>query len=814
MKETKVMFMEKRTILKIKAEDTQGNATLFVDSADLITTIRFTVCENGEDKSVDYSFVCNAKEASFPFYIDNVKLWSINNPCLYAYRAEITYGDGNTETVYGRFGLRILSADTKNVYVNGKAVFLRGYIRGARAHEHSNNCKLSEEEFYRKNILAAKKFGFNLVRFHSVVPSETFFNVADELGMLVHLELRSPNDEYNNLEEMLYGKKDLVADGFIKETVDRLYNHPSLAVYCIGNELKHTDNKNRVREIANLIKTLDDGRLFLDSSAWGAYNRDYVDIDVQHMSYYFPYAKHAGMYEDKDNLLVCGSADGSPVEKECDRSRITRSIFFNVPLIAHEVCHYTALRDFRALKEKFFKYGVPCPWWIDEELKMIEEKGFADNYERMYKASKLFQLECWKTAFEALRASNLLGGFHFLQFADTDVYENSNGVVDCFDDENYVTPSQFLRFNSDCVVLAEFKTRLFFGGERLCVPIKLSDYREKDNEFVTLSYALTGKNGRVYAEGSLEKTDIRRRGIYEICKIYLELPNVADSEELHFSVRLIDGAETVAENDWNLWVYARRNVGTYRDFCSYEKGDVAVTDDTERALQLLTQGKKVCLVYRQKWTRHLLDKAMPAPKYAFKATWNRFKPVIWDRGTNYGGLCNQALLEKYGFATSEYYDFNYSVLTEDCDKIVLDDFPVDIQPLISGTDKNVRDRFDAYKVSFNLPELQYDRTLRKFGYLFELQIGDGKLLVCGLNMTGLDDCEPSTVAMADWILRYLHSEDFCPEAKMETEALKAYMQSCAAQPVKERMMTQFWQLDDTPVESKAYWTESREYLLE
>ena len=222
----------------------------------------------------------------------------------------------------------------------------------------------------------------------------------------------------------------------------------------------------------------------------------------------------------------------------------------------------------------------------------------------------------------------------------------------------------------------------------------------------------------------------------------------------------------------------------------------------------------MCLVYRSDWTRHVAHKDMQPPRYAFEATWNRFKPVIWDRGTNYGGLCEDALLQKYGFAGGRYYDFNYSVLTEDCDKIVLDRFPVPVRSLITGIDKNVRDRFDAGKDYFNEKELMYDRTLRRFSYLFEVGAGRGSLLVCGLNLTGLDENEPSSSAAADFLLRYLFSEDFHPKTTISLEALEKYLSDCAKRPVKERMMTQFWQLDDAPVESKQYWKESQQYLLE
>ena len=802
-----------KTVIKIKAADTSGKVDFWVDSVNKIKKITLKIFEKDTERRFEYAFCCDTQVFRGDFVIEDVKLWSINSPNLYTYQAKIEYETGN-EIIDGRFGLRLLSTDEHNIFVNGEMIYIRGDIRGAKAHEHSNNCVLSEEEFYRKNILTAKKFGFNFVRFHSVVPNETFFNVADELGMLVHLELRSPKDEYNNLEEMLYGKKDLVSDTFIEQVIDRVYNHPSLAVYCIGNELKAVASQERINEIGRKIKALDDSRFFLDSCAWGENGRENVDMDVQHMSYYFPYGKNAGMYENADHLLVCGSADGKAVMQEGENSKITRSAFFKVPLIAHEVCHYTALRDFISLKEKFQKYGVEEPWWIDEELKMIKEKGFADNYKEFYSASKYFQLECWKTAFEKMRGSNLLGGFHFLQFADTDVYENSNGVVDCFDDEIYVTPADFKKFNSDCVILADLPERIFFAGDTFCAPLRLSDYREKDFEEADLSYVLTGKNGEVYAEGALDRVDIRRRGIYEICKLYLTIPAEIKADALTLKVVLKNGDKTIAENSWNIWAYEKKDIGGYKDFCAYEQDDVIVTDDIQKALSLLQQEKKVCLVYRQDWTRHLLDKNMPVPKYAFKATWNRFKPVIWDRGTNYGGLCNQDILNKYGFATGRLYDYNYSVLTEDCDKIILDDFPVNVEPILLGIDKNVRDRFDAYAVSFNLPELQYDRTLRKFGYLFELKVGKGSLLVCGLNMTGLDTLEASTVAMANWILQYMNSSDFNPAVELSIDEFKDYMVKCAEKPVKERMMTQFWQLNDTPVESKEYWTESRKYLLE
>lgn len=803
------MITQSGIVVRIKSNDLNGKVKVLVQSTFTVGKINFKVVLDGYEKQINLD--CGRKVFEFDLVIDNPKLWSISSPTLYSYILELKAKD-QSEQISGKFGIRSLSAENKYILLNQTPIFIKGYIRGHKCHEHDNTCNLPEEEFYRKNIRQAKKFGFNFIRFHSTIPSETFFKVADEEGILVHLELRDPEAEYNNQEEMLEAKKEFVSDEFIKGVIDCLYNHPSLCVYCIGNEIKWLDDYTRVEQISKYIRSEDPTRLFVDTCAWGLNNRNTVDIDVQHMSYYFPFGKHADMYENTENLLVCGSSDGAETQSVGKNSVVKKELHFKVPLLAHEVCHYVALNDYEKLNQKFDYYGTEKPWWVQEELKMIEAKGLNKDYKKLLSASKYFQYQCWKTAYEKMRMSKLLGGFHCLQFADTNAYENSNGIVDCFDDVNLVEPEDFITFNGDTVLLVDIDKRTYYGNQELCLPFYLSDFSESNRDSVDFEFALTGANGKVYADGKLLDIATDQKGVRRICTVRIDLPALKKADKCVLSATIKDKDEIVTKNSWNLWIYPEKIIENYKDFCSYQSQSALITDDIGKAFSALKDGKRVCLIYRKEWTRHLLNKKMKNPEYALKATWNRFKPVIWDRGTNCGGVCDFELLSKFGFVTSEFYDFNYSVITEDCDKIILDDFPVEVKSIISGTDKCVRDRFDAYPKYFNLPELQYDRTLRKFSYLFEVCVGEGKLLVCGLNMLGLNDREPSTVCMAEFIKNYLESNDFNPQTNVGESQLKAYMKECAKQPVKERMMTQFWQLDDTPVESPKYWIESKEYL--
>ena len=65
------------------------------------------------------------------------------------------------------------------------------------------------------------------------------------------------------------------------------------------------------------------------------------------------------------------------------------------------------------------------------------------------------------------------------------------------------------------------------------------------------------------------------------------------------------------------------------------------------------------------------------------------------------------------------------------------------------------------------------------------------------------------------LVSYANSEDFAPKAEISTADFKAYLEAVAKEgPQKEGMMTQYWQLDNEPVESMEYWDESERYLRE
>ncbi|MFQ6048018.1 MAG: glycoside hydrolase family 2 TIM barrel-domain containing protein, partial [Phycisphaerae bacterium] len=354
---------------------------------------------------------------SFEVEIPGFIPWTLSRPFLYVLRMNLIDQDGTVE-LRQPFGMRKFHVEGRQIYFNNRPLLVKGFIRGREAHDHPNLAGLPEEQYYAKNILTAKRYGFNLVRFHSRVPPDLYFDVADRLGLLVHIEMRRYYGKYQKQRELMDHDPQLVSEEDWRQMVLRLRNHPSLMVYCMGNEINAPGRNPQVKRIAELTRQLDPTRLFIDTCARGEYDRSDIDFDVQHMGYFCPFGRHYSMFDTADNWGIFGSVSGKKMveaDDEANPGGVTRRhITPRVPVIAHEVGHYTAYRDLDALAAKFAACGADKPWWIDELKKLIKAKGLEADYPRLLAASQRFQYIWWKQVLESVRKSPILCGFHFL----------------------------------------------------------------------------------------------------------------------------------------------------------------------------------------------------------------------------------------------------------------------------------------------------------------------------------------------------------------------------------------------------------------
>ena len=192
--------------------------------------------------------------------VDAPDLWSPDHPALYAWTAELLDGENCLDCAEGSFGIRKLSLDARHgLRINGVETKLRG------ACIHHDNGLLGAttlpdaEEFRMRQLKAA---GFNAIRSAHHPAGTALLEACDRLGILVM-------DELADMWEMPKNSADYSLD-FVSEwrrSIERLvakdYNHTSVVLYSLGNEIPEIGRRSggrRNREMAGFLRTLDSTR--------------------------------------------------------------------------------------------------------------------------------------------------------------------------------------------------------------------------------------------------------------------------------------------------------------------------------------------------------------------------------------------------------------------------------------------------------------------------------------------------------------------------------------------------------------------------
>ncbi len=160
--------------------------------------------------------------------IPGAKLWSAENPNLYT--AKVTCGN---DVVVEKFGIRKIEWSNQGLLINGRKTLLRG---GCVHHDNGilGAATYDESEWRRVRIL--KEAGFNAIRSAHNPTSRAMLEACDYYGMYMMDE--TFDMWYNRKTKFDYGC-DFAENwpGDVTAMVNRDYNHPSVILYSIGNEV-------------------------------------------------------------------------------------------------------------------------------------------------------------------------------------------------------------------------------------------------------------------------------------------------------------------------------------------------------------------------------------------------------------------------------------------------------------------------------------------------------------------------------------------------------------------------------------------------
>ncbi|MFE6820947.1 glycoside hydrolase family 2 TIM barrel-domain containing protein [Streptomyces sp. NPDC057690] len=189
-------------------------------------------------------------------YVASPALWSTETPTLYECR--VTLADVDEEAV--AFGIRTLQLDPQHgLRVNGQTVNLRG------ACVHHDNGVLGAATYARaeeRRVEILKDAGFNAIRISHQPMSKAMLDACDRVGMLVVDEAfdvwTSGKTEFDySLNFPEWWERDIEA------MVAKDFNHPSVIMYSIGNEIPETGSPFGAawgRRLAEKVRSLDPTR--------------------------------------------------------------------------------------------------------------------------------------------------------------------------------------------------------------------------------------------------------------------------------------------------------------------------------------------------------------------------------------------------------------------------------------------------------------------------------------------------------------------------------------------------------------------------
>ncbi len=193
--------------------------------------------------------------------LNNPHLWSDKDPYMYTLESSLLIDGKVVDTYTCKTGIRTATFDSKKGFLlNGKTVKIKGMCVH---HDCGLTGAVGYRESWERRLLKLKKMGCNGIRCSHNPPAPVLLELCDELGFLVMDEAfdewylsKNKNNNYYS-EQLAYGSAmffDRHAEEDITTMIRRDYNHPSVIIWSIGNEIPEQSSEDG----AKIVKFLQD----------------------------------------------------------------------------------------------------------------------------------------------------------------------------------------------------------------------------------------------------------------------------------------------------------------------------------------------------------------------------------------------------------------------------------------------------------------------------------------------------------------------------------------------------------------------------
>ena len=200
-----------------------------------------------KDKSGVVVAAGKSTESKITLEIKDVVLWNgRKNPYLYTAEIELVNGDEVLDNLSVKFGCRTFKIDPERGFIlNGEEYPLRGVSR------HQDRWGLGNAllpEHHKEDMELIYEMGANTIRLAHYQHDQYFYDLCDEYGMVIWAEIpyiskHMPTGRENTISQM-------------KELIVQNYNHPSIVVWGLSNEISMNGSDDDLIENHKILNDL------------------------------------------------------------------------------------------------------------------------------------------------------------------------------------------------------------------------------------------------------------------------------------------------------------------------------------------------------------------------------------------------------------------------------------------------------------------------------------------------------------------------------------------------------------------------------
>ena len=239
---------------EVRGKDAQVLVQAYLSGTKGDEKLTFTLWDKEEKAAEAETDVANP---AVSMALENVHLWNgRKDPHLYTLKAVLSRGGELLDERTVRFGCRSFSIDPEKGFIlNGESYPLRGVSRHQDRPKKGNALSRADHE---EDMNLICEMGANTIRLAHYQHDQYFYDLCDERGMVVWAEIPYIS------QHMPKGKENTISQ--MKELIIQNYNHPSIVVWGLSNEItmagaKDPDLLENHRILNDLCHEMDKTRL-------------------------------------------------------------------------------------------------------------------------------------------------------------------------------------------------------------------------------------------------------------------------------------------------------------------------------------------------------------------------------------------------------------------------------------------------------------------------------------------------------------------------------------------------------------------------